>query len=137
MKVALPKSPINRVDLYLDAGFEVIEGTARTSEEMIELMCDADGAHVNTLPLTTRQVLEACPRLKVISRFGVGVDSIDLEAATEIAIRETVEFLMERAQLSSGEAYAVVSMAADLRITELVDGNVGVHVMVAKELVGG
>ena len=61
----------------------------------------------------------------------------DLEAATEIAIRETVEFIMERTRLTSGEAYSVVSMAADLRITELVDGNVGVHVMVAKELVGG
>ena len=61
----------------------------------------------------------------------------DLEAATEIAIRETVEFLMERAGLSSGEAYAVMSMAVDLRITELVDQNVGVHAMVAKSLLGG
>lgn len=61
----------------------------------------------------------------------------DLEAATEIAIRETVAFLMERTGLTSGEAYSVISMAADLRITELVDGNVGVHVMVPKDLVGG
>jgi acetamidase/formamidase len=60
----------------------------------------------------------------------------DLEAATEIAIRETVEFLMERTGLSSGEAYSVVSMAVDLRITELVDQNVGVHAMVAKALLG-
>jgi acetamidase/formamidase len=61
----------------------------------------------------------------------------DLEKATEIAIREAVEFLQERAGLTRGEAYAVVSMAADLRITELVDGNKGVHVMVAKALLGG
>ncbi len=60
----------------------------------------------------------------------------DLEEATEIAIREAVEFLQERTNLTSGEAYSVVSMACDLRITELVDGNVGVHVMVGKELVG-
>ena len=58
----------------------------------------------------------------------------DLERATEIAIRETVEFLMERTDLSSGEAYSVISMAVDLRITELVDQNVGVHAMVPKEL---
>ncbi len=58
----------------------------------------------------------------------------DLEDATEIAIRETVEFLQERLDLTSGEAYSVVSMAVDLRITELVDGNVGVHAMVAKSL---
>jgi len=61
----------------------------------------------------------------------------DLEAATEIAIREAVELIMERTDLTSGEAYSVVSMAADLRITELVDGNVGVHVMIPKDLVGG
>jgi len=58
----------------------------------------------------------------------------DLEKATEIAIREGVEFLQERAGLSSGEAYAVISMAADLRITQLVDGNKGVHLMISKTL---
>ena len=61
----------------------------------------------------------------------------DLEVATEIAIRETVEFLQERTRLSRGEAYSVVSMAVDLRITELVDGNVGVHAMVPKSLLAG
>ena len=61
----------------------------------------------------------------------------DLERATEIAIREATEFLVERLSLTSGQAYALISMAADLRITELVDGNVGVHVMVAKELLSG
>lgn len=60
----------------------------------------------------------------------------DLEAATEIAIRETVEFIQERTSLTRGEAYSVVSMAVDLRITELVDRNVGVHAMVPKALVG-
>ena len=58
----------------------------------------------------------------------------DLTKATEIAIREAVKFLQERAGITQGEAYSVVSMACDLRITELVDGNVGVHVMVAKSL---
>ncbi len=58
----------------------------------------------------------------------------DLEKATEIVIRETVEFLMERTDLTSGEAYSVMSMAVDLRITQLVDRNVGVHAMVPKSL---
>lgn len=59
----------------------------------------------------------------------------DLEKATEIAIREGTEFIMERTSLTQGEAYSVISMAADLRITELVDANVGVHLMVSKELI--
>jgi acetamidase/formamidase len=59
----------------------------------------------------------------------------DLEKATEIAIRNATAFVAERTGLTSGEAYSVISMAADLRITELVDGTKGVHVMVSKELV--
>lgn len=60
----------------------------------------------------------------------------DLEAAAEIAIREAVELLMEKTSLTRGEAYSVVSMAVDLRVTELVDQNVGVHAMVPKSLFG-
>ena len=59
----------------------------------------------------------------------------DLEKATEIAIREATGFIMPRTGLTSGEAYSVISMAADLRITQLVDGNKGVHVMVSKALI--
>lgn len=86
MKIALPKTPYNRVDLYEEAGFEVVEAPVRSTEEFVELLRDADGAHVGIIPPTTREVMEACPKLKVVSRFGVGVDSIDLEAATELGI---------------------------------------------------
>lgn len=79
-------NPYNRVDLFEQAGFEVVEQAVRSTEEMIELLKDADGALVSTLPLTTREVMDACPRLKVLSRMGVGVDSIDLDAATELGI---------------------------------------------------
>jgi acetamidase/formamidase len=58
----------------------------------------------------------------------------NLTKATEIAIREATKFLQEKAGITQGEAYAVVSMAVDLRITELVDGNVAVHAMVAKSI---
>jgi acetamidase/formamidase len=75
-----------------------------------------------------RITISNCPRAEAASF------DPDLERATEIAIRETVEFLMERLGLTSGEAYSVVSMAVDLRVTELVDQNVGVHAMVSKAL---
>ncbi len=75
--------------LYEEAGFEIIEGPARTEDELIELIGDADGAQVGTIPDTSRRVLEACQNLKVVSRFGVGVDSIDLDAATELGVLAT------------------------------------------------
>lgn len=86
MKVALMPNSHNRVDLFEDAGMEVLQGSVRTTQDMINLLRDADGALVNIQPLTSREVLESCPKLKVVSRMGVGVDSIDLEAATELGI---------------------------------------------------
>ena len=86
MKVALPTSPFNRRDLFEEAGFEVVEGPVRSTEDFMELMRDADGAQVGVMPLTSKEVLQACPKLKVVSRMGVGVDSIDLDAATELGI---------------------------------------------------
>ena len=86
MKVALMPSQFNRVDLFRQAGIETVEGPTGTTEEMIDLLKDADGALINTQPLTTRHVLESCPKLKVVSRMGVGVDSIDLDAATELGV---------------------------------------------------
>ncbi len=86
MKIALQANPWGRADLFTEAGFEVTEGLVRTEDEFIDLLKDADGAQVGVMPLTSRRVLEACPRLKVVSRMGVGVDSIDLDAATELGI---------------------------------------------------
>lgn len=86
MKIAVQISPWSRSDLYRDAGYDVVEGNPADENEMIELLSDADGAQINTWPLTSRAVLEASPKLKVVSRMGVGVDSIDLEAATELGI---------------------------------------------------
>ena len=87
MKVALQGRAQGRQrELYEAAGIEIHEGTCRSEDEMIDLLKDADGAQVGIMPLTSRRVLESCPRLKVVSRFGVGVDSIDLDAATELGV---------------------------------------------------
>ena len=60
----------------------------------------------------------------------------DLTAATRIAIREMVTLIMQRRGLSQTAAYQLASIAADLRITQLVDGNVGVHMMITKSILG-
>ena len=58
----------------------------------------------------------------------------DLNAATHIAVREMIAYLMEEKKLSQADAYALCSVAADVDITQLVDGNVGVHVMLPKSI---
>jgi acetamidase/formamidase len=63
----------------------------------------------------------------------MGMDT-SLTQSTRIAIGEMVKLLMEKKGLSQTAAYQLASIAADLRITQLVDGNVGVHMVIAKEL---
>nr|WP_240614947.1 C-terminal binding protein [Arthrobacter ruber] len=57
-------------------------------DEIIARCADADGLVVMNEPIT-RTVLELLPRLKIIARPGVGVDSIDIDAATELGIQVT------------------------------------------------
>jgi acetamidase/formamidase len=56
----------------------------------------------------------------------------DLTEATKIALREMIDFLVAEKHLSKDDAYMLSSVAADLAITQLVDGNKGVHAMIAK-----
>lgn len=58
----------------------------------------------------------------------------DLNAATHIAVREMIRYLMEEKKLSQADAYMLCSMAVDVNITQLVDGNVGVHAMLPKAI---
>jgi len=63
----------------------------------------------------------------------MGMDEDLLEAA-RIAVREMIDFLMTEKGLSADDAYMLSSIAVDLRITQLVDGNLGVHAMLWKSL---
>jgi len=56
----------------------------------------------------------------------------DLVAATRIAVHEMIRYLMDEKKLSQTDAYMLSSVAVDVDITQLVDGNVGVHAMLPK-----
>lgn len=58
----------------------------------------------------------------------------DLTKATEIAVREMIDFLSTEKHLSKEEAYMLTSVAVDVDITQLVDGNKGVHAMCPKSI---
>ncbi len=58
----------------------------------------------------------------------------DLTEATRITINQTIAFLGDRFGLPRGEAYRLISLAVDLRITQLVDQKVGVHAMIPKAI---
>ncbi len=77
-------------EFHSSYGHEVVVSIPkqRTEEAMIELLKGAHAAIAGGDPYG-RPVLESCPDLKVISRVGVGYDTIDLKAARELGIRVT------------------------------------------------
>jgi len=72
-------------EAFARIGAELVFVQAKTEEALIEACKDADGV-LNQYSLMTRRVLENLPRCKVIARYGIGVDSIDLKAATDLGI---------------------------------------------------
>ncbi|TLV02386.1 phosphoglycerate dehydrogenase [Dyadobacter luticola] len=98
MKVLTSPSSFGQVgkepfQMLEEAGFEVINnpyGRKLTEDEAIELAKDCIGIVAGVETLNAR-VLDALPNLKVISRVGIGMDSIDLPYAQQkgIIVRNT------------------------------------------------
>lgn len=67
--------------LAAERGIELVLASCKTEDEVIAAAADADAIIVQYAPVTDR-VLAALPQLKAIGRYGVGVDTLDVEAAT-------------------------------------------------------
>jgi D-3-phosphoglycerate dehydrogenase len=73
------------IALLRDAGIEVDE-RALDAAELVEAISDYDGLIVRSATKVTREVIEAGDRLKVVGRAGIGVDNVDVDAATRRGI---------------------------------------------------
>jgi len=63
----------------------------------------------------------------------MGLDE-DLDDAAKQALRQMIKLLGELAGLAPEDAYMLCSLGVDFRVTQLVDGNKGIHGMLAKSL---
>ena len=79
-----PVSPKGIALLQQRPEFEVVVLPKRLSEaELLPAVKDAIALLVRSETKVTRKVIEAAPQLRVVGRAGVGVDNVDVEAATE------------------------------------------------------
>ncbi len=76
-------SPKGVAYLRQQPGFEVIEAYGSSPSQVLELVKDVHAIAVRSETKITREVFAAAPHLKVVGRAGVGVDNVDVEAATE------------------------------------------------------
>ncbi|HEV2675076.1 MAG TPA: acetamidase/formamidase family protein [Aliidongia sp.] len=58
----------------------------------------------------------------------------DLDDAATTALREMIDLIANATGLAREDAYMLTSVACDLRVTQMVDGNKGIHAMLAKSL---
>src|SRR5262245_15043173 len=65
-----------------DASFLVEKKTGLSGKELRHELATSDGLIVRSETKVTSDLLEAAPKLRVIGRAGVGVDNIDVPAAT-------------------------------------------------------
>jgi len=69
-------------EIFRAKGVEVDEKTGLSKDELIAIINDYDGLAIRSSTKVTKEILEAAPNLKVIGRAGIGVDNVDIPAAT-------------------------------------------------------
>jgi acetamidase/formamidase len=57
----------------------------------------------------------------------------DLDDAAKHALRDMIRLIGELTGLGAADAYTLCSLAADLRVTQMVDGNKGIHCVIRKD----
>jgi len=86
MKIVIcdPVSPKGIALLQQRPEFQVVVLPKRLAEaELLPVVADAIALVVRSETKVTRKVIEAAPKLRVVGRAGVGVDNVDIEAATQ------------------------------------------------------
>ena len=135
------KELIAGTTLYLpvyNAGalFEVGDGHAGQGNGEVDVTA-LETSLVGTLEFIVHKAKDMTatgPRAETPTHYiAMGFDE-DLAIATRKAVKAMVDFLVDVKKLSKDDAYMLVSVAGDVDITEVVDRNKGVHVMLPKAL---
>ena len=67
-------------------GVEVVEAYGSSQEELEGMVSDVEAIIVRSASSVTKAIIDAAPNLRAVGRAGVGVDNIDIEAATDRGI---------------------------------------------------
>jgi acetamidase/formamidase len=114
--------------------FEVGDGHAGQGDGEVDITA-METSLIGTFQFVVRKDMHLhWPRAETATHFMTMGLHENLTEATKLAVREMIDFLTNEKHLSRDEAYMLSSVAADLNITELVDGNKGVHMMIPKTI---
>ena len=114
--------------------FEVGDGHAGQGDGEVDITA-LETSLIGTFQFVVRKDLHFhWPRAETPNYYiTMGLDP-DLNEATKMAVREMIDYLTAEKHLTRDDAYMLCSVAADLRITQLVDGTKGAHMMLPKSI---
>ena len=72
--------------IFRERGVEVVEITGKTKDELVAIIGDYDGLAIRSATKVTKDVLAAAKNLKVVGRAGIGVDNVDIPAASAAGV---------------------------------------------------
>jgi len=114
--------------------FEVGDGHAGQGDGEVDITA-LETSLIGTFQFIVRKDMHLkWPRAETPTHYITMGLNDDLNACATLAVREMIDFLVTEKHLSRDDAYMLSSVAADLHITELVDGNKGVHMMLPKSI---
>ncbi|MEO8301955.1 MAG: NAD(P)-dependent oxidoreductase, partial [Rhizomicrobium sp.] len=74
------------VAIFRERGVDADVKTGLTKEELIKIVDQYDGIAIRSATKLTADVLKAAKNLKVVGRAGIGVDNVDIPAATAAGV---------------------------------------------------
>ena len=74
------------VNIFKVRGVEVDVKTGLTKEELLKIVDQYDGIAIRSATKITKDVIAAAKKLKVVGRAGIGVDNVDIPAATAAGV---------------------------------------------------
>ena len=86
MKVLITDKINESAGKILDGVAEAVFLPTMSEDELVEKIVDFDALMVRSQTKVTKKILDAAKNLKIVGRAGVGVDNIDIEAATQNGI---------------------------------------------------
>src|SRR3989338_5140088 len=106
-------------------GQALLERTARvvvcadeTEEGLVRAAAEAQGILFRIKPCCTESLMAACPRLRVVGRHGVGLDTVDIPAATRLGVAVVPA---PGSNSQAGAEHALMLMLACVKHTREVD----------------
>jgi acetamidase/formamidase len=117
--------------------FEVGDGHVAQGDGEVDQTAIETSLHGRLQLIVRKGMKLTWPRAETPTDYiSMGTDE-DLTKATKIAIQEMIDFIVATKGLDKHSAYQLASIAANVAITQLVDGKMGVHVRLPKSIFVG